>query len=415
MARRIIAAVLVILAALLAPFSVGALWVQRTVMEPGLFVETLSPLADDPVVQQAVAEEASSALIEAVDAEARVSEALSRFNGPLAGLIGTDSIAASIASGINGAIESGVQSYTQSDRFGDAWLALAGVLQQQLVRLIERDTTDAAVSLQDGKIVLDTKVAVDKIGAELAQRGVPFADQLSVPGREVVLADSPNLQLAADALHVFVPVASWMWVGVVAMFIIGILLWRPRSRGLLWTGIGLMLGGIATYIALDLGEAALVSTAPDGYAGVLDAVSSVLLRFLVNALLVMICLGFVLALAGWLAGGTRSGRRVRVMIADAAHRWGGPLADTPLGRFTSEHPMFVPTLRAVVLLVALGYLVAVDRLSPATVLWTTVVAGLALLAVEVVEGSGLSREQARHGALVAEAIDPSSDQPAAQP
>ena len=76
------------------------------------------------------------------------------------------------------------------------------------------------------------------------------------------------------------------------------------------------------------------------------SVSTTMLRFLVNALLVMICLGIALAIAGWLAGATPSGRKVRDAIAGAAHRWGSPLADGPVGRFTSEHPMFVPTLRA---------------------------------------------------------------------
>ncbi len=401
--RRVIAALLIIVASLLAPFAVGALWAERTITETDTFVETLAPLADDPAVQQAVATEVSTSLIDGIDAQARVSEALSRVNGPLAGVRPDSAIAEAIASGINGAIQSGVTSYTQSDRFGDAWTAIATLLQEQFVRLLERDTADAAVTLEDGQIVLDTKVAVEKVQAQLVERGVPFADRLEVPGREVVLADSPNLQTAATALGIFLPVANWLWLVVLLMFVIGIMLWRPRARGVLWTGIGLTIGGALLYASLSLGQAELVSQAPADFADVLTSVSTTMLRFLVNATLVMICLGIALAIAGWLAGATRSGRRVRDAIAGAAHRWGSPLADGPVGRFTSDHPMLVPTLRALVLALGAAYLILVDRRSPSMILWTFGLMALGLLLVEIIEGAGRGYEEPRAGALAAEA------------
>jgi hypothetical protein len=404
MARRIIAALLIIVATILAPFALGALWAERTITEANMFVETLAPLQDDPAVQQAVASEVSTALIDAIDAEARVSEALSNLNGPLAEIRPDSAIAEAISSGINGAIESGVTSYTQSDRFGDGWTAIATLLQEQFVNLINRDTTNAAVTLQDGQIVLDTKIAVAKVQAELVERGVPFADRIEVPGRQVVLADSPNLQTAATALRIFLPVASWLWVVVLLMFLIGILLWRPRSRGVMWTGVGLALGGALMYGGLELGQAQLVTAAPADYTEVLSAVSTTLLRFLANALLVMTCLGISLAITGWLAGATPSGRKVRDAITAAAHRWGSPLADGPVGRFTSDHPMFVPTLRAIVIALAAAYLVLVDRRSPSMILWTFALMAVGLLLVEIVEGAGRGYERPRAGAVVAEAV-----------
>ena len=308
MARRIIAALLIIVASLLAPFAVGALWADRTITETDTFVETLAPLADDPAVQQTVATEVSTALIDAIDAKTRIDEALSKLNGPLAGVRPDSAIAEGIASGINGAIESGVTSYTQSDRFGDAWMAIATLLQEQFVKLLDRDTTDAAVTLQDGQIVLDTKVAVAKVQAQLVERGVPFADKLEVPGREVVLADTPNLQTAATALSIFLPVANWMWLVVLLMFLIGILLWRPASRGVMWTGIGLAIGGGPDVCgACTSGRrSSSLSRRPTSPTSS-RSVSTTMLRFLVNALLVMICLGISLAITGWLAGATQSG------------------------------------------------------------------------------------------------------------
>ncbi|HEX6886868.1 MAG TPA: hypothetical protein VF143_02080 [Candidatus Nanopelagicales bacterium] len=404
MARRIIAALLIIVATVLAPVAIVGLWAERTLTDTQVFVETIAPLADDPQVRQVVATEVSGSLVAAVDAENRINEALGKLSGPLAGLVDSEAVVSSLAAGINGAIESGVQSYTQSDRFGELWTAIATDLQRAFVAAINRDTTDAAVTLQQGQLVLNTKVAAEKVQAELVAKGVPFADQLDkVPGRDIELADTPRLQTAVDVLRVVLPVASWLWAVVLAMLVLGAVLWRPRARGLMWAGLGLGLAGGLTWLALQAGETGLVAAAPAGYGGLLDSLAGILLRFLATALLVMVALGLAALLAGWLAGGSRSGTRVRDMITRPLHRWSAPLADTWVGRFTSDHQMFVPTLRAVVIVLGVVALFAADRLTPGQVLWTALLVGLGLLVVEVAEGAGRSLEATRAGAVVARA------------
>lgn len=407
MARRVIAALLIIIASVLAPFAVGALWAERTITTTQTFTETLAPLADDPIVRETVATEVSTAIIEALDAQTRAEDLLGGLEGPLAGLRserGLDSvIAAAIASGVNDAITSGVEAYVDSDRFGRGWELLTTGLQEQFVALLENRDPDSAVTLREGEIILDTGVALERIQEQLAEQGVPFVGALGIPGREIVLADAPNLQLVADALSIFMPIATWLWVVVVAMFIGGILLWRPRSRAVLWTGVGLSVGSLAAYVGLNLGTATITHAAPTGYGPLAETVMVTLLRFLVNALLVVLTLGVALVLGGWLAGATPAGRRARLAITGAAHRWGHGLADDSIGRFTSEHPMFVPTLRLLVLVVAGGSLLLTDRLSPLEVIGTAALAALALLAVEVLEGAGLGLESEHAGAIVAEA------------
>jgi hypothetical protein len=414
MARRIIAALLVVLATVLAPFAVIGLWAERTITDTGIFVETIAPLSEDPQVRQVLGTEMTTALVEAVDAEARLTQALGDLSGPLGQLVDTEVVVESLVSGINGAIESRVQSYVQSDRFGELWTAVATDLQRGFVAAINRDTSDAAVTLQEGQLVLDTKVATEKVQADLVARGVPFTDQLDrVPGREVVLADTPGLQTAVDVLSIVLPVASWLWAVVLVLLLVGVLLWPPRSRGLMWAGLGLALAGGLTYLVLELGQASVQATAPGGFGGLVGAMTEILLRFLANALLVLMAIGLAALLGGWLGGGARSGTRVRDMITGPVHRWSTPLADTWLGRFTSEHPMFVPTLRALVIVLGVAWLFATERLTPGRVAWTATAAALGLLLVEVVEGAGRNREAVRSGALVASGAEPlpTQDQP----
>jgi hypothetical protein len=72
--------------------------------------------------------------------------------------------------------------------------------------------------------------------------------------------------------------------------------------------------------------------------------------------------------------------------------------------------MFVPTLRGLTLAGALVYLIALDRATPANVIWTVVVVAVLLLLIEVLEGSGLAREATHAGAVRAEAVQADAEQ-----
>ena len=406
MFRRITAAVLIILATILAPFAVGSLWVQQTVMNQERFVSTVGPLAANPAVQDVVATEATNAILEQLDTEARIKAALATADGPVASIIDNPVVLNALASGVTSAVTSGVSNFVHSEDFPQLWTSLAGGVQQGFANLVNRDTENAALKLQDGQLVLNTAIAVDKVREDLVARGVPFASELSVPGRDVVIADTPNLQTLADALRIFMPIASWMWLAVLAMFALGVFLWRPRVRGVMWAGLGFLLAGGLSYLGLRFGESAAARSAPSTYAEITGTVTSLLLRYLATGLLAMVAIGVALLLGGYLGGGTRTGRQVRDRIRGVAHGWGEPLAGGWLGRFTSEHQMFVPTLRALVLAGGVAVLFAVARLTPEVVLWTALGVAVLLLLVEAVEGAGRAYEGGRSGAVVASAEEP---------
>ncbi len=391
-ARRIIAALLVIVASILAPLAVGSLWAERILTDTQDFTETIQPLAHDPQVNQVIEQAVSEAIIAKLDAEARLETVLPSAAKPFA---------QAVASGLNSAIQSGVTRFVESDRFDEAWVAIATQLHESVNALL-RDQPGRAVELENGQLVLDTGVVAQKVQADLADRGVPFVGSLDLTdaGRQIVLADTPNLQLVVNALRIFLPIASWAWLAVLAMFLAGILLWPRRSRGLLWSGLGLALGGAVMWVALDLGQAALTSAAGGPQLEqVVGVVTSTLLRFLVNATLVMVCLGLAGMLAGWLGGAAGSGHRVRTAITDSAHRWGAPLAAGPVGRSAARMPLLVPALRGVVLGLALWWLIAQERLTPSSIAWAGVGLALGLLLVEIVEGAGRGHDEASSGAV----------------
>ena len=69
--RRILVGVLVVLVCLLVPISVVGVWVRNTILHTDQFVDTLAPLADDPAVEEAIANRVTNTLIEATDLESQ--------------------------------------------------------------------------------------------------------------------------------------------------------------------------------------------------------------------------------------------------------------------------------------------------------------------------------------------------------
>src|ERR1700744_5241036 len=76
MPRRISAWVLVVLASILIPISVISVWAIRTVTDTDQYVDTMAPLATNPVIQQGLATRATDALFSTQIVQDKVTQAL---------------------------------------------------------------------------------------------------------------------------------------------------------------------------------------------------------------------------------------------------------------------------------------------------------------------------------------------------
>src|ERR1700685_4512734 len=83
MARRISAWVLVVLASILIPVSVISVWAIRTVTNTDQYVETMAPLARNPVIIQGLATRATDALFSTQIVQNKVTQALPKAAKPL--------------------------------------------------------------------------------------------------------------------------------------------------------------------------------------------------------------------------------------------------------------------------------------------------------------------------------------------
>lgn len=68
--------VLIVLACLLVPLSVASVWASSQISNTDQYVETVAPLAENPAVQDALADEVTAAVFESLDVERFTTEAL---------------------------------------------------------------------------------------------------------------------------------------------------------------------------------------------------------------------------------------------------------------------------------------------------------------------------------------------------
>ena len=73
--------VLIVLACVLAPLSVASVWASAELSDTQQYVETVAPLAEDPAVQQAVADEVTGVVIASRSHAVIIPDATARHSG----------------------------------------------------------------------------------------------------------------------------------------------------------------------------------------------------------------------------------------------------------------------------------------------------------------------------------------------
>ena len=133
--RTIVAVVLIVIGCVLAPLAGVAVWARNQVTNTDRYVRTVAPLASDPAIQTAVADQITAQVFtyldvqgltnQAVDALAeqgvrpQLADRLRGFAGPL-------------ASGIQSFVRTEVGKIVQSQAFADAWVQANRVAHQAL-------------------------------------------------------------------------------------------------------------------------------------------------------------------------------------------------------------------------------------------------------------------------------------------
>jgi hypothetical protein len=402
--RGVTAWVLLVVAALLFPISLAAFWGQRTLVDTERYVATVAPLSQDPTIRLAVGDTITAVLVKQLDAQTRVSALL------------TDTprlqpLSAPIAIGVNNFIAVQVTNILDSDQFSGIWEGINRKAQQALVKALTADPT-GAVTLQGDQLVLDTGDLIEIVKQRLVDRGLTFAANIPVPSaadRDVVLLTSPQLQTARTAYAIGQPIAAWLVYAVLLLFVIAVLVSRRRARMVIAVGASLILGALVLRLAMAFGQNQLdLTLSGTSFAVAQQAFFTILTVFLLGAIRAAFALGLVLAILGWFFSGMSSAQATRSLFARGVGGAGEQAGDTPLGRagelVLKGRKFWWLTIAVVSALV----LLAADPLTGSLILWTAVLAIVALVVIEFLAAAGAAHQRASLGSDLAETDTPES-------
>lgn len=375
---------IVVVAALLLPIALTAFWAQRTLTDTERYIATVAPLANDPTIQEAVGETVSNALIKQLDAQARVTELLAD-NPKLQPLAGP------IASGVNSLVQRTVDEVLTSDQFAQIWVALNQKAQQALVLALD-GRTEGAVTLVDGKLVLDTGDLIELVKQKLVERGLSFAANIPVPpvaDRTIVLLDSPELERAQFFWSIGQPVAQWLIFVVMLMFVGAILLARNKPKVTIGVGVSMVLGALVIRLALTLGQNQISYALQDTpFARAERAFFYILTTFLVDGGRALFVLGVILIVVGWFLSGTKASVATRTAISGVLSGAGGKASSGALGSVGRGVARSIGVWRTLVVAIAVGSLLLADQITGSLLLWTTLFAVIALVVLEFLAAAG---------------------------
>ncbi|RKT36048.1 hypothetical protein DEU34_0554 [Microbacterium sp. AG1240] len=315
-AWTVVATVLIVVGALLAPVAAAAAWANTTLTDTDRFVETYAPLARDPAVRAFVTDETVRVISEQVDIAQLTSDAIDGIIGLGTGPVAAQALEAvkgSVAEGLESLVRSKVGDLVASEGFETVWTNALRITHVQLTAALEGDP-DALVDLaDDGSIGIQLAPIVDAATQMLVSDGFSFADRIPATDRVIVVAQSDALPAIQRGNDVVVVAGAWLpWI-VLLLIAAGVAVARRRWVALMWAGIAVA----ATMTVLVVALAVVGAVVADGIvssnvpAGVVDALLGAAFTPLREAAVLAIVGALVAGVVGWVAGPWRVPRMLQ--------------------------------------------------------------------------------------------------------
>lgn len=313
--RSWIAAMLIIIAMVMTPTAIVTHWAANQVTNTEQFVETLSPLASNPEVQQVVIDEVTGLINENVDIKG-VTESLftglaQSLNLPADAAKALELVADPVANGIESIIENVVTQAVKSDAFQEAWTKTLTLTQEQAVALLSGDPNSLIKLSNDGTLTLPLKPIIVDIKKALVDQGIGFANAIPEVDRDITIGKVPELALARVIYQVGVGVGTWLpWI-TAAFFAGGILAANRRPRALLATGV--VFTALMGFMAFAFATGRILATTliESNYSGVVGVLYDTLVSYVMHAVAGLAIVGVIAAITGWAFGVSASAGKFR--------------------------------------------------------------------------------------------------------
>jgi hypothetical protein len=382
--RTVLSIVLIVIGCVLAPVAGVAVWTNNQVSDTDRFVRSVSPLIEDPDVQNRITDRVTATIFQYVDVQGLANEAVAALEAQgLPPDLGNrlQTFTPSLTSAATGFVHDRVAQLVASPAFVSAWNATLTTAHRQMVSVLSGDSKSVVV--RGDSVYLDLAPFIDLAKTRLNDAGLTAVNLVPEVHPTVELAKADTLVRAQTAYNTLNPVAGVLpWI-VLGLLVVGVYLARDRFRAMVGAGLGVVVSMVVLAAGLLVARSMLVGAVPPGAAPATASGFDIVVTYLRIGLRALIVLGLVLALAGFLAGRSESAVRIRRWSADRLHSIrGGPAAGGPVASWVRSH---LRGLRIGAVMLAVLAFVFQEQPTGATIL---VIASLLLVVLAVIEFLG---------------------------
>lgn len=387
--RPVVATVLIILMAVLAPLSVVARWAHDTVSDTDRYVETVAPLASDPAVQQAVIDRITAEIVTRLQIEDVTEEAVGaladRGLPPLAAS-SLQALSGPLSDAVEGFVEKQVTTLVESDQFEDAWVEANRQAHTQLVAVLTGKDTDT-VEVSDNAVSINLATLIDTVKQRLVDRGFTLAERLPQVNAQFTIFQSDDITKAQTAFRVLGAINLWVPILALLCLIGAVAVGRSRRKTLIAGALALAFSMLVLGAGLNLSREIYLNAVPtdqlpsDAAAAIYDT----LVHFIRLNLRAVLVVALAVAFIAWVTGpvGAPAALRRGTSRAIDGVRHGGTKVGIDTGAFGIALRTYKSPIRVGVLGLALLLYVLRDHPTGGFALELLVVAAVILLVVEL--------------------------------
>jgi hypothetical protein len=344
--RTIVATLLIVVACALAPLSVVAVWTRNQVTNTDRYVATVAPLASDPAIQNAIADQITAQIFTYIDIQGLTTQAVDALasrglNPEVADQL--QGFAVPIANGVQSFTRSQVGKVVESDAFADAWVQANRVAHEQLVKALTGEG-GGAVTVENDTVTLNLSAFIQTVKQRLVASGFTLAARIPEVNASFVLFQSDDITRARNAFNLLNTLGIWLPIIMLVLLVVGVYVAKDHRRALVGAGVGVAIGmvvlalGLAVFRALYL-DAVPAEVLPHDAAAVLY---DTIVRFLRLGLRTVLVLGLVIAAGAFLTGQSVTAVRTRQSLTGAIGWLQGSaeqagLRTGPVGTWVYDH------------------------------------------------------------------------------
>lgn len=256
--RTVIGVVLALLAGVFAVGGIASYWATDEILSASTWQSTAKAIADDPVVQNDVADSISQQIVDAVGLESIISGVLP---GVLSGLSGP------IADKATELLSDATIFVVRTDAFATVWRTAISATHDQFVHAI--DGSGGATTITSRGLELDLGGAFTAVQEQLAKNGIHVLDSVDASDLQIsfLLVDAPGL----DSLRTWVRTLRVLVIVLPALAvvcaIVAFVVARRRWYAVAALGAGGLLGAGIVSVILSSGRDSAVDELSGGIIG----------------------------------------------------------------------------------------------------------------------------------------------------